>query len=331
MSSYWSGRRVAVTGGAGFVGSHVVEQLAAAGAQVTVVDRLSRGKEENLQTVRGQIRLARVDLRDLEAATDAFKNQEVLLHLAARVAGVAVNQAHPAEMFLENVAASMNALEAARRAGVRRVEVVSSACVYPRDCRIPTPEEEGFRDDPDRSNLGYGWAKRFAEVQGRLYAVEHGMEVGIVRPYNTYGPRDHFNPETSHVIPSLLCRVLKGEDPLVVWGDGSQSRAFLFVEDFARGVLEAAERYPRPDPINLGTAEEISIKELIELILELCGRRPKLLFDPSRPSGQPRRNCDVTKAERLIGFQARIPLREGLRRTIEWYRRHRPEDSVAKD
>ena len=318
-SKFWVGKRVAVTGGAGFVGSHVVEQLVARGAQVTVVDNFSHGQEENLQDVRSSIATRVIDLCELEPTIEAFESQEVVLHLAAKVAGVAYNQEHPAEMFRENAQMALNVLEAARRARVARVEIVSTACVYPRDCRIPTPETEGFRDDPEPSNLGYGWAKRLSEVQARLYAAEYGMAIGIVRPYNTYGPRDHFDPKISHVIPALILRVMSGEDPVVVWGDGEQSRAFLYVEDFARGVLEAAERYPQPDPVNLGTPEEIKIKDLIALIAELSGTQARIVFDRSRPAGQPRRNCDTAKAERLIGFKARIRLREGLERTLAWY------------
>lgn len=322
MSDFWRDRRVAVTGGAGFVGSHVVEQLVAAGARVTAVDDFSRGRREHLSAVRDRVTLATVDVRDAGAGAAAFAGHDVVLHLAARVAGVAYNQAHPAEMFRDNVAVTLGVLEAARQARVRRVEVVSTACVYPRDCAIPTPEPEGFRDDPDPSNLGYGWAKRMAEVQARLYAEEYGMAIGIIRPYNTYGPRDHCDALTSHVIPALIQRVLSGEDPVVVWGSGRQSRAFLYVEDFARGVLEAAERYPQPDPVNLGTTEEVTIQALITLILELCGRHPRVVFDTTKPEGQPRRNCDSTKAERCVGFRAQVPLREGLRRTIAWYRQH---------
>ncbi len=329
MRNFWQQRRVAVTGGAGFIGSHVVEQLVAAGGQVTVVDILSRGRTENLQAVRAQVAVRHADLRDLRATTVAFRDQDTVIHIAARVAGVAYNQAHPAEMFYENTAMTLAVFEAARQAHVRQVEMVSTACVYPRNCQIPTPETDGFLEDPEPSNLGYGWAKRLGEVQGRLYALEYGMAVGIVRPYNAYGPRDHFDATTSHVIPALISRVMSGEDPVVVWGDGEQSRAFLYVEDFARGVLEATERYPQPDPINLGTADEIKIKDLITLIVELSGRRPKILFDTSKPTGQARRNCETSKAERLAGFAARVPLRQGLARTITWYRDHRPQTSGA--
>jgi GDP-L-fucose synthase len=319
MNPFWKGRCVLVAGGAGFIGSFVVEELVRRGAVVTVADNFSSGNRENLEAVADRIRLLEVDLTDLVSCEQAVEGQEVVLNLAARVAGVAFNNEHPATMFWDNVRLNLHLLEAARRKGVKRFEVVSSACVYRRDCPVPTPETEGFVDHPEPSNFGYGWAKRMAEVQAMVYAKEYGMKIGIVRPYNAYGPRDHFDPERSHVIPSLIHRIFLGEDPLVVWGDGSQTRAFLYAEDFARGVIEAVERYPVADPINLGTSEEVRIKDLVELILQMTGRHPTVRFDPSRPSGQPRRNCDTQKAKRLIGFEAKVPLSEGLQRTIRWY------------
>ncbi|MBI4314277.1 MAG: NAD-dependent epimerase/dehydratase family protein [Candidatus Omnitrophica bacterium] len=319
MSVFWKGQRVVVTGGSGFIGSHMVEQLVAQEAHVTVVDNISRGKLENLREVRGRIQIQSVDLRNVEAASQIFRGHDIVIHLAARVAGVSHNQAHPAEMFYKNSMINIQVLEAARLAGVTRFEAVSTACVYPRDCIIPTPESEGFRGDPEPSNLGYGWSKRMLEIQARLYAEEYKMEIGVVRPYNAYGPRDHFDTATSHVIPALIRRVLEGEDPVVVWGGGEQTRAFLYVDDFARGILEAAQRHRLPDPVNLGTREEISIRDLIHLIVEISGKNPEIVFDRSKPSGQPRRNCDTGKSEQLVGFRARVSLQEGLRRTIAWY------------
>ena len=312
-----------VTGGSGFVGSHLVEQLVAKNAKVTVVDCSAEEKCLNLSAVRDQISFVRTDLSELDQAVKAFRGQDILLHLAAKVAGVAVNQARPASMLYGNSVLNLSALEAARLAGIQKVELVSTACVYPRDCTIPTPESEGFKDDPDPSNLGYGWSKRFAEVQARLYVLEYGMEIGVVRPYNTYGPRDHFDLKTSHVIPALIRRVLEGEDPVVVWGDGTASRSFLYVEDFARGVLEATERYRQPDPVNLGTTEEITIQSLVELIVRLSDRKPKITFDSSKPSGQPRRNCDVAKAKEKVGFEAKVSLEEGIQKTIAWCQQHK--------
>lgn len=198
--------------------------------------------------------------------------------------------------------------------------VVSSACVYPRNCTIPTPEEEGFKDSPEPTNDGYGWAKRMAEFIGEAYHREFGMKIAIARPYNCYGPRDHFDAQTGHVIPALIKRIFDGEDPLIVWGNGEQSRAFLYVEDFARGLIEVTEKYAVCDPINIGTDEEIKIKDLVKLILELSGKNPSICFDTSKPTGQPRRNCDNTKALKKIGFHAQINVREGLSNTIDWYK-----------
>jgi GDP-L-fucose synthase len=194
--------------------------------------------------------------------------------------------------------------------------------VYPRDCAIPTPEAEGVRGVPEKTNEGYGWAKRMAEYAGRAYAEEFGMEIAIARPYNAYGPRDHFDPERSHVIAALVKRVCDGENPVKVWGDGGATRSFLYVEDFARGLLEVAEKYPKADPLNVGADDEVSVRELAEMIVRLSGSRARLVFDPSKPSGQPRRRCDVAKAKKAIGFTARVALPEGLAKTIAWYRAH---------
>lgn len=323
--SYWDGKKVLVTGGAGFTGSHLVEQLLERGrnVKVTAADDLSSGSLRNLRAVKGRIRFLKADLRRPEACARACRGQQAVLHLAARMGGVAFNAAHPATMYRENALLTLNVLEAARKAGARRFLMTSSACVYPRFCTVPTPETEGFKDWPEPTNEGYGWAKRMDEFLAMAYRKEFQMKVAIARPYNTYGPRDDFDPKTSHVIPALIRRVLSGEDPLRVWGTGRQSRSFIFVEDAARGLLDAAERYAVCDPVNLGTREEVTVAELVKLIVELSGRGPKVVFDPSKPSGQPRRNCDTRKALRKLGFQARVSLREGLRKTIAWYRESR--------
>jgi len=202
--------------------------------------------------------------------------------------------------------------------------VVSSACAYPRDAKIPTPESEGTRGEPELTNAGYGWAKRMQEYAGRAYAQEYGMKIAIARPFNAYGPRDDFgNAEGSHVIPGLIQRVFSGENPLVVWGTGKPTRTFLYVTDFARGLMEVAEHYAVADPVNLGTDEEISIGELAKLVIELSGKKLKVAFDASKPDGQPRRNCDTTKAGHVLQWRAQVPLREGLKKTIEWYLRYK--------
>jgi GDP-L-fucose synthase len=319
---YWDRKKVLVTGGGGFIGSHVVERLLAAGrgARVTVADRPRPHKRRNLAAVWKDIRWVSAELADPAACRRLCRGQDVVINMAASVGGVGWNSTHPASLFRDNMAIGLNVIEAARRADVARYVVVSTACVYPRDCAIPTPETEGFRDAPEITNEGYGWAKRMHEYAGRAYAQEYGMSVAIARPYNAYGPRDHFDPARSHVIAALVKRVCDGENPVKVWGDGSTTRSFLYVDDFARGILQVAERYPKADPLNIGADDEISVKDLAGAIVRLAGTGARLVFDPSKPSGQPRRHCDVAKARKAIGFEAKVGLEEGLAKTIAWYR-----------
>ncbi|HAA75741.1 TPA: GDP-fucose synthetase [Candidatus Latescibacteria bacterium] len=318
VTSFWQNKRVLVTGGAGFIGSHVVELLVAEGADVTVPVR-TEGRDGFLESVRSQIKVKAADLmveRDCRAVTEG---QDVVMNLAADVGGIEYNVAHPASIFRNNLQAYMNCIEAARCEGVERFLVTSSACVYPRHCSIPTPEDEGFSDRPEPTNEGYGWSKRMEEYLGQAYAAEYGMKVGIARPYNCYGPRDNFDPEKSHVIPALVRRIIEGENPLVVWGDGRQSRSFLYVTDFARGLIEMAERYAEADPVNIGAEEETTVKELVELLVDLSGMDIDIQYDTSKPAGQPRRKCDSRKAVEKVGFAPRVALREGLAETLDYY------------
>jgi GDP-L-fucose synthase len=322
---FWDRKKVLVTGGAGFIGSHVVEELLrrGKGLKVTVADNLSTGHLDNLAAVKKDVKLMKADFLSLSDCLKACKGQDVVLNLAAKVAGVGYNSTHHATMFRDNLAVTSNMLEAARKAGVERFLVVSSACVYSRHCKIPTPESEGFKDEPEETNRGYGWAKRMAEYLGRAYQQEFGLKVAIARPYNAYGPRDHYGSKDAHVIPSLVRRAVAGEDPFVVWGDGTATRAFLYVEDAARGLLELTERYAEADPVNIGTEEEVTVRQLAELVLRLAGSKAKLKFDTSKPTGQPRRNCDSRKAKEVLGFSTQVALHDGLRRSVEWYKAHR--------
>lgn len=319
--SFWKNKKVLVTGGGGFIGSHLAEMLLAAGARVRVADLSEEKARRHLGAAFSGVELFPGDLADLETSLRACRGMEAVMHLAAHVGGVGYNSAHPATLYYANTVMNARVMEAAVRSGVERYLCVSSACVYPRESSVPTPEEEGFLSDPEPTNLGYGWAKRSAEAQARCYVREHPMRIAIVRPYNAYGPRDNFRPENSHVIAALIRRVLEKEDPLVVWGDGSQSRSFVYAADIARGMMLALEKYPEADPVNLGSDEEITIGELASLVCSLAGARTRLVFDPSRPSGQARRRASTAKAKRLLGYEALVPLREGLKRTIEWYRR----------
>jgi len=318
--SFWKRKKVLVTGGAGFIGSHVVEKLVEKGAYVSVLDTFQNGSKNNLKSVIKNVSLQKGNCTDSKIAYKACKGQDIIMNIAARVGGIEYNRTHQATMLRDNLLIGTVMIEAARKADVERFLAVSSACVYPRECSVPTSESEGFVSEPEPTNGGYGWAKRMSEKLAEYYAEEFGMKVGIVRPYNCYGPRDHFDPKVSHVIPALIKRVFDGENPVKVWGDGTQTRAFLYVDDMAEGMIAAIEKYPVPDPINLGTDDEISIKKLIKKIITMSGLETKVEFDTTKPNGSQRRNSDNKKAIKRIRFKARTSLDEGLRRTIEWYR-----------
>lgn len=317
--NFWKNKKVLVTGGAGFIGSRVVEKLVERGAQVSVLDNFQTGKKSNLSKVKDSVKIIKGDCRSDNDAYAACKNIDIVMNLAARVEGIEFNKTHQATMMSENMLTGAVMIEAARKAKVERFLVVSSACVYPRDCSVPTRESEGFLGEPEPANGGYGWAKRMNEKLGKYYAQEFGMKVGIVRPYNCYGPRDHFKPQPTHVVPALITRVFNGENPVKVWGSGKQTRAFLHVDDLAEGMILGIEKYPVPDPVNLGTDEEISIKGLVEKIIELSGKGLKTEFDTTKPDGSMRRNSDNSKAKEKIGFTANTSLEEGLKKTIQWY------------
>jgi GDP-L-fucose synthase len=317
-----------ILGGSGFVGSHVVEQLITLGAKPIV---LSRARQPSLASHLGDaVEFVEGSLTDSTKTLEATRKASVVMNLAADVAGIGWNSAHPASMFMNNMELFFSSLRAASIAGTERYLVVSSACVYPRHCSIPTPEAEGFQDEPEPTNAGYGWAKRMEEFLGRAARDEFGMSVSIARPYNCYGPRDNFDPETSHVIPALIRKaVLAAEsnnDTFQVWGDGSHSRGFLYVDDFARGLIETAARYAEADPVNIGADGESTIRETAELIAghlsKKYGRRISPQFDISGITGQPRRSCDTSKAEAVLGYRAKVSMDDGLTRTIDWYIAH---------
>jgi GDP-L-fucose synthase len=320
--TFFAGRRVLVLGGSGFVGSHVVEQLLALGSQPIVLTRSSSAPF--LSHLKSEVELVVGDLAVQDDALRATRRASVVMNLAASVAGIGWNAAHPASMFMDNMTLFFSSLRAAAEARVDRYLVTSSACVYPRHCSIPTPETEGFRDEPEPTNAGYGWAKRMEEFLGRAAAQEYGLSVAVARPYNCYGPRDNFGAETSHVIPALIRKALEATgDRFPVWGDGTHSRSFLYVDDFARGLIEVAARHAEADPVNIGAASEVTIRDTAEAIAThvstVLKRTVRPEFDPAGITGQPRRSCDTSKARAILNYEAKVSLDEGLRRTIEWY------------
>jgi GDP-L-fucose synthase len=275
------------------------------------------------------------DLRQREAVLDllADARPDVVIHLAAVVGGIGANQARPAEFFYDNLLMGTHLLHESWRAGVQKFVTVGTVCAYPRLTPVPFREESLWDGYPEETNAPYALAKKMLLVQGQAYRQQYGFNVIHLLPTNLYGPGDKFDLATAHVIPSLIRKCLeakrRGDETVTAWGTGSPTREFLYVEDAAEGILLATEHYDKPEPVNLGSGVEISIRELAELIAELSGFEGRIVWDTTKPDGQPRRLLDTSRAEREFGFRARTPFREGLQRTIEWYARHAPLNNHA--
>jgi GDP-L-fucose synthase len=299
--------RVVVTGGGGFLGSHVVDRLRADGHDPFVVRRRD------------------YDLVDPRAARRLFERTrpELVFHLAAEVGGIGANRANPGRYWYANLVMGTNVLEESRRAGVDKLVLVGTVCAYPKLTPVPFREEDLWAGYPDETNAPYGVAKRALLVGAQSYREQYGVNTIYLVPTNLYGPRDNFDLETSHVIPALVRKMvearLSGAARVVLWSDGSQTREFLYVEDCAEALVLAAQRYDGAEPVNLGSEEEVSIRDLARLVAELTGFGGELAWDASKPGGQPRRRLDVSRAGRSFGFRARTPLRLGLERTVAWY------------
>jgi len=323
MTEFWKAKRVLVAGGAGFVGSHLVEQLVEDEAQVTVADNLESGTLDNLKAVMDRIRFIRGDLTHREFCEQVTREQDIVMNLAARAYGIGYSCGHQGEMLTVNTLINLHLLEAARKNGAPRFLLVSSSCVYPDDAAVPTPELDAFTGWPEGANAGYGWSKRMAELQAKYYAAEHGMQIAIVRPFNAYGGRYRWQGGSSHVIPSLVKKVMDGENPVVVWGSGDQERNFLHVRDFAWGMKLLTERYATAEPVNLGLEETVSLKQLVYTILRVSGKEGvRVEFDRTKPEGRPVKSADSQKL-RVIApeFRSRVSLEDGMKEMIAWYHR----------
>jgi GDP-L-fucose synthase len=302
-------KSVLVTGGAGFLGSHVVQKLKVAGCTDICVPR---SRDYDLT------RLADID------KLFELRRPQVVIHLAARVGGIGANRANPGAFFYDNSVMGIQLIEACRRYGVEKTVVLGTICAYPKFTPTPFVEEELWNGYPEETNAPYGIAKTLLLVQCQAYRQQYGMNAIYLLPVNLYGPGDNFNPESSHVIPALIRKctdaIEAGASEIVCWGDGSPTREFLDVEDCAEAIVAAAQRYDKPEPINIGTGQEISIRCLSEGIAELTGFKGRTRWDSTQPNGQPKRCLDVSRAQREFGFQARTCFDEGLKRTINWYR-----------
>jgi GDP-L-fucose synthase len=309
-----AGKNILVTGGSGFLGRHVVQALVEAGANPGQIST-PRSKD--------------CDLRSAKNCQSALEGKDIAIHLAAHVGGIGLNQKKPGELFYDNLMMGVNLIHQAHLTGVSKVVVVGTICAYPKFTPVPFKEENLWNGYPEETNAPYGVAKKALLVQLDAYRQQYGLSGVYLLPVNLYGPWDNFNPDSSHVIPALIRKLdeakQRKDDVVAVWGDGSPTREFLYVEDAAQGIVRATQHYDGSEPVNLGTNNEISIKDLVELLAELMEFEGKIHWQTDKPNGQPRRCLDTQKAEKLFGFKAQMSFREGLKRTIDWWTAHRDD------
>ena len=308
--SFWKDKRVLVTGGHGFLGSHLVDQL-----------KKLKPKELAIPSSK------EVDFRDIEQVKDAVKDKDIVIHLAAKVGGIGYNQEIPGEMFYDNLVMGVHLIEEARKAGVGKFVALGTVCAYPKHTPVPFKEDDLWNGYPEETNAPYGLAKKMLLVQSQSYRDQYDYNSIFLLPVNLYGPHDDFDPRTSHVIPALIKKFVdakeRGDKEVVVWGTGNPTREFLYVEDAARGIILATEKYNKSKPVNLGSTYEIRIKDLAEKIQTAVGFEGTLVWDTSKPDGQPRRKLSVERAKKEFGFVSEVGFEDGIKKTIEWYLENR--------
>jgi GDP-L-fucose synthase len=337
--NFWNDKRVVVTGGGGFLGSFVIQKLIEHGATDILVPRIEYYNLTNPHSIKQLLddasqpadkspeHLCPVGISLPPSTFNLQPGNLLIIHLAANVGGIGANREHPAEFFYDNLIMGVELMHQAWQRRVGKFVAIGTICAYPKFTPVPFKEEDLWMGYPEETNAPYGLAKKMMLVQAQAYRQQYGFNAIYLLPVNLYGPRDNFNLATSHVIPALIRKAIeakeRGETELVVWGDGSPTREFLYVEDAADAIITAAENYNGPEPVNLGSGFEISIKDLTEMIVRLTGFEGRLVWDTEKPNGQPRRGLDVSRAKEYFGWQARVPFEEGLRRTIEWFRANR--------
>jgi GDP-L-fucose synthase len=307
-ANFWKNKRVVVTGGNGFLGTHLVLKILKLKPKRMFVPDISK-----------------FDLRDYKSCIKAFKSADIVIHLAGNVGGIGYNQSKPAELFDDNLLMGVNSVRAAKKMKVKKFVALGTICAYPKFTPIPFKEKDLWNGYPEETNAPYGLAKKMLLVQSQAYRQQYGFNSIFLLPVNLYGPGDNFNPKSSHVIPALIRKFSEAKKnnikEVIIWGSGKPTREFLYVEDAVDGILLATEKYNKPDPVNLGSGFEISIKDLASLIAKLVNFDGKIIFDKTKPDGQPRRRLDVSKAQKEFGFKAKIDFNSGLKKTIEYYLR----------
>lgn len=304
--------KILVTGGAGFLGSHLVEELVKRGIN-----------KKNITIPRSRD----TDLRKRENCSRVVRGVDVVIHLAANVGGIGYNQKNPGSLFYDNLTIGVNLMEEARLAGVKKFVAIGTVCAYPKYTPVPFKEEDLWNGYPEETNAPYGLAKKMLLVQAQAYRQQYGFNAIYLLPVNLYGPGDNFDPRSSHVIPALIRRFVEAKKEnlpdVVIWGTGKATREFLYAEDAAEAIVLATEKYSKSDPVNIGASFEISIKDLARLIKRIVGYKGKIVWDKSKPDGQPRRKLDVSRARKEFGFKSATNFEKGLRKTIKWYLEHR--------
>jgi len=320
MNSFWDNKKILVTGGDGFLGKHLIRKL--------IQERGVVESDIRVPDIKG------CDLRMWENCVKAVKGVDVVIHLAAKVGGIGFNQKYPGELFYDNAIMGIQMMEAARREGVKKYVALGTVCAYPKFTPVPFREEDLWNGYPEETNAPYGIAKKIQLVQAQSYRQQYGFNSIFLLPVNLYGPGDNFNLENSHVIPALIRKFVeakkKNDSKVTIWGTGKASREFLYVEDAAEGILLATERYNCSHPVNLGIGSEIKIKELVDMIKKLTRYKGGIVWDRSKPDGQPRRMLNVSRAEKGFGFRARTGFEDGLKNTVKWYETHAVGMSEAR-
>ena len=312
MVSDWSQESIVVTGGAGFLGSFVLEELRRRGARDVFVPRS-----------------ADYDLVDIAAVRRLYADAKptLVIHMAARVGGIGANRDNPGKFFYDNLMMGVQLIEVGRQVGLKKLVALGTICAYPKFAPVPFKEDDIWNGYPEETNAPYGLAKKMLLVQSQAYRQQYGFNSSVLFPVNLYGPKDNFDLHTSHVIPALIRKCVeardRGDRQIVVWGDGSASREFLHARDAAEGIVAASERYDKSEPVNLGAGFEIKIRDLVPLIARLCRFEGEIVWDTTKPNGQPRRMLDTSRALEEFGWKARIGFEEGLRETVEWYEKNR--------